>query len=69
MQMTQPIYISDHNLISLFGKVNKEINKLHKWFCANELSLNANKTKYIVIRPKHSDFDNMNVFIIDTPSK
>ena len=40
------LYISDHNLISLFGKVNEEINKLYKWFCANKLSLNANKTKY-----------------------
>ena len=63
------LYISDHNLISLFGKVNEEINKLYKWFCANKLSLNANKTKYIVIRPKHRrcDLDNMNVLINDTP--
>ena len=59
------LYISDHNFISLFGKVNEEINKLYKWFCANKLSLNANKTKYIVIRPKHRrcDLDNMNVLI------
>ena len=63
------LYISDHNLVSLFETANKEINKLFKWFCANKLSLNANKTKYIVIRPKHRrcDFDNMNVFINDTP--
>ena len=63
------LYISDHNLISLFGKVNEEINKLYKWFCANKLSLNANKTKYIVIRPKHRrcDLDNMNVLINDIP--
>ena len=65
------LYISDHNFVSLFETANKEINKLYKWFCANKLSLNANKTKnmYIVIRPKHRrcDFHNMNVFINDTP--
>ena len=60
------LYISDNHLISLFETSNKEINKLYKWFCANKLSLNANKTKYIVIRPKHRrcDPDNMNVFFL-----
>ena len=69
--MTQPyiyIYIRPY-LISLIGKVNEEINKLYKWFCANKLSLNGIKTKYIVIRPKHRrcDLDNMNVLINYTP--
>ena len=41
----------------LFANANTHINELYDWFCANRLSLNANKTKYIVIRPKHNRHD------------
>ena len=50
-------YISHANLSALFAKANTHINELFDWFCANRLSLNANKTKYIVIRPKYSRHD------------
>ena len=33
------------------------INNLYEWFCFNRLSLNACKTKYIVLRPKHMRYD------------
>ena len=33
------------------------INELYMWFCANKLSLNAGKTKYIVLRPRHMKQD------------
>jgi len=45
------IYVSDSNIDSLFNKANILVNSLFKWFCSNRLSLNPNKTKYIVIRP------------------
>ena len=63
------LYISENNLISSFGKVNEEINKLCKWFCANKLRLNANKTKYIVIRLEHRQYNlnNITIFINNTP--
>ena len=44
-------------LSMLFANANTHINELYDWFCANRISLNANKTKYIVIRPKHSRHD------------
>ena len=44
------LYISDSNLRNLFAVSNIEINKLYEWFCANRLSLNPSKTKFILIR-------------------
>ena len=39
------------------------INKLFNWFCANKLSLNSGKTKYIVIR-QHSKQLNLNIYTL-----
>jgi hypothetical protein len=45
------IYMSHSNMEELFRQANQNINKICNWFCANKLSLNANKTKYIIMRP------------------
>ena len=42
------LYVSDHNMEKLFEKANNEMKKLYDWFCANQLSLNPGKTKFIV---------------------
>jgi hypothetical protein len=47
------LYLSGTDLNKLYGDANKQINNLFEWFCSNKLSLNAKKTKYIVIRPKY----------------
>ena len=62
------VYVSDTNLNQLYQNANIKINQLFEWFCANKLSLNAGKTKYIVIRPKHirSKLDGHNIFIQNT---
>ena len=39
------LYMSNSHLQTLYAQVNTEINNLFTWFCANKLSLNANKTK------------------------
>ena len=36
---------------SLYEEAKKEIDSLYMWFFANKLSLNAKKTKYIILRP------------------
>ena len=53
----------------LYNDANAHINRIYQWFCANKLSLNAGKTKYIVIKPsyKNCDLSNMNIQIDDTP--
>ena len=47
--------LSHKNPQTLYNNANLEINKLYNWFSANNLSLNAGKTKYIVIREPYYD--------------
>ncbi len=47
------LYTSHSNIPQLYENANKHVNELYDWFCCNRLSLNAKKTKFIVIRPKH----------------
>ena len=49
------LFMSDSNIETLYANVNKQVNALYDWFCANRLALNASKTKYIVVRPKYMD--------------
>ena len=51
------MYVSDHDVNKLYKKAQIETNKLFNWFCANKLSLNPGKTKYIVLRPQHRQCD------------
>ena len=44
-------YVTDPDVNILYKKAETEVNNLFNWFCANKLSLNSAKTKYIVIRP------------------
>ena len=57
------------DLVALYNKANLHINSLYVWFCANKLSLNASKTKYIVLRPKHKkcSFENLKLAINGLP--
>ena len=48
---------SSSNLNEPFTNANLYINNLYEWCCSNRLSLNASKTKYIVLRPKHMRYD------------
>ena len=45
------MYMSNSDLHLLYEYENNGVHDLFNWFCANKLSLNANKTKYIVIGP------------------
>ena len=46
------LFVSNSDIGSLYEEANKEINFLCMWFCANKLSLNVKKTKYIFLRPQ-----------------
>jgi hypothetical protein len=65
------LFMSNSDVTQLFSEVNTQINNLFNWFCANKLSLNANKTKYIVIRHNHMhcDLTGLNINIDNIPLK
>lgn len=47
-------YLSRNNLPDLFRDANAELNNMFEWFCANKLSLNIRKTKFIIFSPQPS---------------
>ena len=59
----------DTSVDNLFRKANIAANNLFDWFCSNRLSLNPNKTKYIVLRTPHQrcDITNHSIIINGTP--
>ena len=59
------LIISDTNLITLYERANVAMRSLFNWFCANRLSLNPLKTKYMVFKDgsKKCDFTGLNVMI------
>ncbi len=62
------IIVSDSNIDHLYDRANMLINCLFEWFCSNRLSLNASKTKYIIIRPPslRGDLSNKDISIRNT---
>lgn len=46
------LYASGNNLKYLYKKVNADLEKLGDWFASNSLTLNADKTKFIIFKPK-----------------
>ena len=63
------LLITEENIDTLFQRANTEVDNLYQWFCANKLSLNAKKTKFLVFRSAYlkCNFDNLQVNIQDTP--
>ena len=61
--------VSDSNSSTLIQTANIELNQLYDWFCANRLSLNAKKTKYIVLRSPYIKcaLDDLNIVINGIP--
>ena len=61
------IVSAHHDINILFSQVNIELPKLYNWFCLNKLSLNIDKTSYILFSNKQDDpkntinIDNINI--------
>ena len=51
------IFLSDKNLMNLITILNIELNKLSSWFKCNKLSLNINKTNYMLFQTTHLNVD------------
>ena len=57
------ILLSNCDINLLFHNANNAIADVFNWFCANKLSLNPQKTKYMVIRSPHKQPDFSNLFL------
>ena len=59
------MYISDNDINRLYSKANYAMKCLYEWFCANRLSLNPNKTKFIVFTAgqRKCDYEGLHVSI------
>ena len=48
--LIQPLF--KFNMETNFDDLNIELSKIYEWLCINKLSLNINKTKFIVFHTK-----------------
>lgn len=51
------IYKSGSNINELINCINTELTKVYDWLCSNKLSLNINKTKFMIFSPSGQVFD------------
>ena len=49
------LFISDSDITRLYKQANTEMANLFNWFCANKLSMNPKKTKYILLHTPHNN--------------
>ena len=62
------LFLQDTSLSSLESRLNVELEKISSWFKVNKLSLNLNKTNYILFQKKSKITDNpINVKIDNVP--
>ena len=47
--MTPVLFCSHKNSQNVQAIVNNKLHKVSKWFCSNKLSLNLNKTRYMIL--------------------
>ena len=47
------LFFKHENVNQLFANVNKELQKVSKWFKLNKISLNIKKTNFIIFRNKN----------------
>ena len=52
------LFCSDNNMMALFETANQELSQINDWFLANKLSLNVEKTKYMLFH-KLTDQENI----------
>ena len=63
------VYMSGDNLTVLCEEVCEELNKIDDWLKANRLSLNIDKTNFMIVTHKKYDLTDCIIKIRDTPIK
>ena len=47
------IYVTGNNIKFLYKKINEDLCEIVQWFNSNSLSLNIEKSNYILFKPKN----------------
>ncbi|MEE8341453.1 MAG: reverse transcriptase family protein, partial [Candidatus Neomarinimicrobiota bacterium] len=58
---------TDSNVSNISHKINSEVGKVSEWLCANKLSLNLEKTKFMVFHKPQKQVQNLDLRIMDNP--
>ena len=45
------LFYKHKNLFVLQSNLNRELNNIHVWLCANKLSLNVEKSNFVIFHP------------------
>ena len=60
----------EHKDITLLqSNLNKELSNVDAWLCANKLSLNIEKSNFVMFHPRQKKIDSINLMIKDNPLK
>jgi len=58
------IFLADHNLKRLVDNLNQELTCVNNWFMANKLSLNIDKTNYILFTNRQKKIDSSELTVL-----
>ena len=59
------LFLNHHDVMTLYKIMNQELKKVTAWLTANKLSLNINKTNFIIFKSKRKKLNNKANVIID----
>jgi len=64
------LFYKNKNLASLEMIINDQLNSVHTWLCANKLSLNIDKSNFVIFHPPQKKLPHQpQIFINNTPLK
>ena len=59
------LFYENKNISVLETTVNAELNRVYDWLCANMLSLNIQKSNYVIFHPPQRNIRNLNINLIN----
>ena len=51
------VFLTEKNFATLIDIINKELSKIIEWLHSNKLSLNVNKTQYMIFSNKNNNIN------------
>jgi hypothetical protein len=58
------LFYENKSIISLENQLNLELVKVNNWLCANKLSLNINKSNFVIFHPPQKKYCIQYIFLL-----